>query len=433
MTLFLALLLAAGVIYFLFRYELPLRRLRRDLAAVQADPERHFANPSGAKVVREIGSELQALIEESHRADGRARDDGLNLRAILGTMREGVVLLDQQKRIRLANEAIYRLLPAGLSPINRTLLELFRNHVLQRAIETSFTTPEPQTTEYVVDVNENGKLVAKTLEVTSIGMTGSNGEMVGALAVFHDLTQLKALESMRKDFVANVSHELRTPLSIIGGYIETMLDDDLEDVVAGRKFLKIMHKHTERLHLLVEDLLTISSLESQRVALDFSGADLRQSIHRVVEQLEPSLAAKELRVDVVFQGDFPLVQIDARRMDQVFFNLLDNAIKHGRKGDAPIKIIGTRCSAGVCVAIRDHGPGIPWKDQPHIFERFYRVDEARSREIGGTGLGLSIVKHVVQAHGGTVEVSSDRGAGATFEVRLPLTQNSDSKPEAERV
>lgn len=427
MTWFLAILLAASWIYFLVGYYWPLRSLRQNLSAILAGEDRDLSVHGGAKVVEKIAVGISGLIEETNITEQRAKDEGLNLTTILSSMREGVVLLDNQRRIRLANEAIYHLLPAGLSPINRTLLEIFRNHVLQRAVEASFSTPEPQTTEYVVDVHENGQLVAKTLEVTSIGMTGRNGEIVGALAVFHDLTRIKALEGMRKDFVANVSHELRTPLSIIGGYIETMLDDDLEDVVAGRKFLKIMHKHTERLHLLVEDLLTISKLESHQVSLDFFPADLQQSIQRVVEQLEPSLATKDLQVNLHFPTDFPSVEMDTRRIDQVFFNLLDNAIKHGRKGDDPIEIRGEILPDGVCVMVRDHGQGIALKDQPHIFERFYRVDEARSREVGGTGLGLSIVKHVVQAHGGTVEVASRRGEGAAFRVILPLRQSGESR------
>ncbi|MEO7934210.1 MAG: ATP-binding protein [Chthoniobacterales bacterium] len=420
-ALLLALALGASWIFFLWRYALPLRRLQEELSSIRFGKKRGVTL-AGAAVIREIAGTVAELLDENDVSQQRARDEGLNLRTILESMREGVVLLDNQKRIRLANRAIYRLLPAGLSPVNRTLLELFRNHVLQRAIETSFTTPEPQTTEYVVDVSENGRLVAKTLEVTSIGIPGSGGEIVGALAVFHDLTRVKELEGMRKDFVANVSHELRTPLSIISGYIETLLDDDLEDVESGRKFLRIMHRHTQRLHLLVEDLLTISALESQRVALEFRPVELQSNLQKIVEQLEPALSARDLQVKLDFPADFPELEVDARRIDQVFFNLLENAIKHGHAGDAPIEVIGKVGPQGVSISVRDHGPGIAAKDQPHIFERFYRVDEARSREVGGTGLGLSIVKHVVQAHGGTVEVASRRGEGATFEVILPLRQ-----------
>ena len=423
-------LLVAGIIWFLAFYYFPLRKLRGKLE----ESAGASAGGNQASLVETIGHLADKLVEKNSATHQRAEDEGFNLRTILSSMHEGVVILDNQKRIRLANDAIYRLLPAGLSPINRTLLELFRNHVLHRAIELSFTTPEPQTTEYVVDVTENSHLVAKTLEVTSIGMVGRNGTIVGALAVFHDLTRVKVLEGMRKDFVANVSHELRTPLSIISGYIETMLEDDFQDVQAGRKFLRVMHKHTERLHLLVEDLLTISMLESQRAPLDFSETDLRCSVQRVMEQLEPKLQAKDLEVKLSFPKNFPLVEADVRRMDQVFFNLLDNAIKHGRKGDRPIKVSGEVSEEEVCISVRDDGPGIASKDQPHIFERFYRVDEARSRDVGGTGLGLSIVKHVVQAHGGQVEVVSKKNEGAEFLVTLPLLQSGETKsgkPRAE--
>lgn len=427
MTILLAIALGLGSLFFLLRYHLPLARLRQKMqrSLSELTPENELVG--GAPIIQEISNALDEWTARNSETERRAHDEGLNLRNILGSMREGVVLLDNQKRIRLANQAIYRLLPAGLSPINRTLLELFRNHVLQRAIEASFTTPEPQTTEYVVDVSENGRLIPKTLEVTSIGLPGADGEIVGALAVFHDLTRVKELEGMRKDFVANVSHELRTPLSIISGYLETMLDDDFDDPVASRKFLKVMDKHTQRLHLLVEDLLTISSLESQRMTLDFISSELQSILQRVVERLEPALTAKNLRVQMNFPPDFPRIELDAHRMDQVFFNLLDNAIKHGGNGDAPLEVIGEKRSDCVCVSFRDHGPGIAEKDQPHIFERFYRVDEARSREVGGTGLGLSIVKHVVQAHGGAVEVVSRRGEGTTFRVKLPLAQSGKTE------
>ena len=224
--------------------------------------------------------------------------------------------------------------------------------------------------------------------------------------------------------MANVSHELRTPLSIISGYLETMLDEDFDDPAASRKFLKVMDKHTQRLHLLVDDLLTISSLESQRMTLDFVSSELQSILLRVVERLEPALQSRNLSVQLNFPPNFPRIELDPHRMDQVFFNLLDNAIKHGGNGDASLEVVGETQPDRVSIFVRDHGPGIPEKDQPHIFERFYRVDEARSRDVGGTGLGLSIVKHVVQAHGGTVEVVSRRGEGTTFRVTLPLAQNA---------
>ena len=203
MAIILAFLLASSWFFFLSRYFVPLRRLRQNLSAILQGADRDLSGLDGASAVRKIAGQITELIEENNDSEQRARDEGLNLTTILSSMREGVVLLDNQRRIRLANEAIYRLLPAGLSPINRTLLEIFRNHILQRAIEASFASPEPQTTEYIVDVYEDEKLIAKTLEVTSIGMTGRNGEIVGALAVFHDLTRIKGKDGVSSGTLPN--------------------------------------------------------------------------------------------------------------------------------------------------------------------------------------------------------------------------------------
>lgn len=422
MTLFLALLLALLLAVFLFRYYFPLRHLRARLQTLAEGGEPENLRHDGAELVRCISRDLDRLIEQQTVTIRRAGDEQFNLRAILGSMKEGVLLVDAGHRIRMVNDEIYRLLPKGISPINRTPLELFRNHLLHRAIENSLTVPGAQTSEMTIDIVDKGQLVPHQFEVTVTGMRAIAGGTFGALAVFHDITRLKALESMRKEFVANVSHELRTPLAIISGYLETLLDDDFNDPVAARKFLRVMRKHTERLHLLVEDLLIISQLESQKTSLDFAPASLPECLETVVERLEPELQQRGAKVRLAFPRDFPLVEMDEHRIDQVFFNLLDNALKHGGKKPGEILVRGIAGEGSVRVSVQDHGPGIPIEEQPHIFERFYRVDRGRSREMGGTGLGLSIVKHVVQAHGGTVEVESRIGEGATFHVTLPVRQ-----------
>ncbi|HEY5893365.1 MAG TPA: ATP-binding protein [Chthoniobacterales bacterium] len=421
MTILLGILLAITLAILVFRYHLPLRRLRKRLRDIASGsiPRTHFAG--GAEIVRDLSLDLDHLVEMQSDTVRRAEDEGFNLRAVLSSMKEGVLIVDSWHRIRLANEGIHSLLPHGVSPINRTPLELFRNHLLHRAIEASLTFPEPHTSEMTLDVFDHGQLVPRHFEVTVVGMRpGGRKESLGALIVFHDITRVKALEGMRKEFVANVSHELRTPLSIISGYLETILDDDLNDLTAARKFLTIMRKHTQRLHLLVEDLLIISQLESQKTTLEMAPMNLAACLEKVVERLEPSLEQRDVRIQLNFPPDFPQVEADEHRMDQAFFNLLDNAVKHGCRDHGVVEVHGSVAEGDVIVSVRDYGPGIPTEDQPHIFERFYRVDRGRSRQRGGTGLGLSIVKHIVQAHGGTVEVESRIGKGSTFHVKIPI-------------
>lgn len=421
MTILLTLLLLAAVAVLIFRYHLPLRQLRKRLRHIADGSLPSARLSSGAGVVKNISRDLDRLVEMQSVTVQRAEDEGFNLRAVLSSMKEGVLIVDGWQRIRLANEGIQSLLPHGMSPINRTPLELFRNHLLHRAIEASLTFSEPHTSELTLDVFDNGQMVPRHFEVTVVGMRPDNrAESLGALIVFHDITRIKALEGMRKEFVANVSHELRTPLSIISGYLETILDDDLHDLTAARKFLNIMRKHTQRLHLLVEDLLIISQLESQKTTLEFVPMNLSACLAKVVERLEPSLDQRNVQIRLHFPPDFPKVEADEHRMDQAFFNLLDNAVKHGCRDSSVVDVQGSVANGNAIVSVRDYGPGIPAEDQPHIFERFYRVDRGRSRQLGGTGLGLSIVKHIVQAHGGSVEVESRVGKGATFHVKLPF-------------
>ena len=229
---------------------------------------------------------------------------------------------------------------------------------------------------------------------------------------------------MRRDFVANVSHELRTPVAIINGYLETLLDGALDDRPVAEKFLGVMWKHNQRLTLLIEDLLSISQLEGQRASgLRFESVDLQTCLDRVVERLELAILEKNAEVHLVLPDTLPPLEGDPHRLDQVFFNLVENALKYGETTRPPeVTVAATVDGDDALVTVSDNGPGIPLADQPHVFERFYRVHKDRSRAVGGTGLGLSIVKHVVQAHGGQVSVHSQPGRGATFHVRIPVSQ-----------
>jgi two-component system phosphate regulon sensor histidine kinase PhoR len=255
------------------------------------------------------------------------------------------------------------------------------------------------------------------LLVNAAALTTEAGEHHGAVLVFHDLTRMKKLEIARKDFVANVSHELRTPLSMIKGYVETLLDGAKDDPAVSLKFLRTIERNSDRLKLLIEDLLTISELEAGRIELQIQTVSLQTLAGKVLEDLQRRAAARQ----ITLSSRVPDLRVegDPGRLDQVLGNLVDNAIKYGRPGGHVIVDARPSENGLIEISVADDGPGIPPDSIERIFERFYRVDKARSREQGGTGLGLSIVKHIVQSHGGTVWAKSELGHGTTFYFTVP--------------
>ena len=240
-----------------------------------------------------------------------------------------------------------------------------------------------------------------------------------AVVLFHDISELKRADQIRRDFVANVSHELRTPLSILRGYIETMLDDPKMARSESTRILGVMEQHSKRLGLLANDLLTLAQLESGSSSLQLSEIDVAQFFDGLVRDWKKKFAAKSLKAIVDVSADFPLIRADEARLREVFDNLLDNAAKYSRE-NGEIRLSAERRGDEILLGVHDNGIGIANEDLPRIFERFYRADKARSREIGGTGLGLSIVKHLAQLHGGRVEAESELGKGTPIRVVLPI-------------
>lgn len=396
--------------------------LRREVHQLAVDNPLSESIP-GPRILREIHQDLKRVAERQRQIARQIADEDFSLRAILTSMMEGVLIADSDLRIRLANDRLQAMFALSRPAIHRTVMEVFRNHLLHQVIEETLQTEEPRFAELQVDLLEGAQFQVKHFQVTSVSLRPRDHESkTGALVIFHDVTQLRSLEAVRKEFVANVSHELRTPLSIITGYLETLIEHG-EDKETTLRFLKIMHKHAQRLNLLVEDLLTISQLESRKVSLEFQPMNLADCIARVLERLDSRVRESRATSSVDIPEDLPLIEADAFRIEQAIFNLVENAIKYGDKPGNKISIDAVVKGHEVIINVRDNGPGIPLSDQPHIFERFYRVQKDRSRDAGGTGLGLSIVKHTVQAHGGSVSVRSLPGSGASFSVVLPLEQN----------
>jgi two-component system phosphate regulon sensor histidine kinase PhoR len=376
----------------------------------------------GPGIVREIHRGLKEMARRQREIERHVADEDFSLRAILASMVEGVLIADSDMQIRLVNERLQRMFSLPRSPIDRTVMEVFRNHLVHQVIRQSLDTGEPQSAELQAEITDGDQFQVKHFQITSVSLRPRDPESrTRALVIFHDVSQIRSLEAVRKEFVANVSHELRTPLSIITGYLETLIEGG-DDRETNLRFLRTMHKHAQRLNLLIEDLLALSHLESRKISLHFEPVDLSESIHRVLEQLDSRIRERSVVVTVAIPRHLPRIEADAFRIEQALYNLLDNALKHSGKSGARISVNAHNDATAVLVSICDDGVGIPLSDQPHIFERFYRVHKDRSRDAGGTGLGLSIVKHTVQAHGGSITVQSQPGAGATFVMSLPVCQ-----------
>jgi two-component system, OmpR family, phosphate regulon sensor histidine kinase PhoR len=398
-----------------------LQFLRREVRQLLAEGVLSSASP-GPRVVREVHRELKELARRQREAAMRIADEDFSLRAILTSMVEGVLIANCNMQIRLVNERLQHMFSLPKSPMDRTVMEVFRNHLVHQVIREALETGKPQFAELQTEIRDGDRFQLKHFQVTSVSLRSSASELAaGALVIFHDVTQIRSLEAVRKEFVANVSHELRTPLSIITGYLETLIDGG-GDAETNSRFLRTMHKHAQRLNMLIEDLLALSQLESKKATLHFHSTDITESIYRVREQLDSQIRESQAVVKLVIQDELPRVEADAFRLEQALYNLLDNALKHSAKSAANVEIGAHMEGNAVIITVTDDGVGIPISDQPHIFERFYRVHKDRSRDAGGTGLGLSIVKHTVQAHGGFITVQSFPGAGAKFIVSIPIQQ-----------
>jgi two-component system, OmpR family, phosphate regulon sensor histidine kinase PhoR len=272
---------------------------------------------------------------------------------------------------------------------------------------------EPQTLTAEIEMATR---TPKTFAVTATPVR--TGGAAGAVLVLHDVSEIRRLERVRRDFVANVSHEFKTPLTAIQGFAETLLGGALRDKQNSLRFLKIIRDHAVRMGRLTEDLLKLSLIEAGKLELNVQPVAIADLVEPCLEIVRPRAEQKELTLVTECPPELPPVLGDANRLREIIQNLLDNAIQYTSAGGC-IRVRATNSGGSVVLAVSDTGIGIPQADQERIFERFYRVDSARAREVGGTGLGLAIAKHLVEAHGGQIEVQSELGRGSTFSFRLP--------------
>jgi two-component system phosphate regulon sensor histidine kinase PhoR len=369
---------------------------------------------------REDGPEWEALIAALNESTVSLRntiqgltDERDRSATILRSMIEGVAVISAQERVLFSNRAFSRILGLeGAAIEGRALVEVVRQSDLLAIIKQALSNRQQVSSEIVV-----GTVRPRSFAVTAapVGAEGATG----AVLVLHEISELRRLERVRQDFVANVSHEFRTPLTAIQGFAETLLAGALDDPENRRRFVEIIRDHAARLARLTEDLLKLSRIEAGQLALEFQPVSLHQLVDACIETALVKTEPRHLTLDVILPPDLPEVRGDASRLREVLQNLLDNAAQYTPPGGR-IEVSALRTGQQVVVTVADTGIGIPQAEQGRIFERFYRVDADRSREAGGTGLGLSIARHIVEAHGGRIWVDSTVGEGSRFHFSLPL-------------
>lgn len=343
--------------------------------------------------------------------------------AILGSMVEGVAVVDGTDRLLFSNQAFAEILGLDMAPkIGSTLVESVRQTELIEAVRKVRGGQDAVHSEITI-----GTLRQRFFAVTVASVRAM--ETYGAVIVLHDITDLRKLERVRRDFVANVSHEFKTPLTAIQGFAETLLAGAIDDPRNRVRFLQIILDHSRRLARLTDDLLELSKMDADRLEMEIDPLSVSQFIQSCIETTQRSATEKDLRISVDLKTALPDIAADRRRLAEVLQNLLDNAVQYTPSGG---RITVSAASDGhqVEFTVCDSGIGIPKVDQPRIFERFYRVDVARSREVGGTGLGLSIAKHLIEAHGGRIWVESEVGQGSQFHFTVPVfqSQNGANRP-----
>lgn len=364
--------------------------------------------------VGELAHSLNLMSEQIKDKIEKIESERAKLDLTLSSMFEGVIVTDEKEKIILMNPSLRGMFFVDRTVEGKKLLEVIRNTAIQDIVDKIIRGRQRLATEEIsVNVPEE-----KILKVNGSPIVRDD-KFEGLILVFHDITELRHLEQIRQDFVANVSHELRTPISSIKGYSETLLEGALDDKRNAREFVSIIQQEANRLANLINDLLDLSKIESGKMKMNFIRIDFAALLERNAAVIEKQAKAKAITLKLDIAAGLSKIKADETRISQVIINLLDNAVKYTpQKGSVCVsaKVI----NRALQVDVTDTGIGIGERDLPRIFERFFRVDKARSREMGGTGLGLSIVKHIVQAHGGQVWVNSTPGLGSTFSFTLPL-------------
>ncbi|SFE48921.1 two-component system, OmpR family, phosphate regulon sensor histidine kinase PhoR [Paenibacillus catalpae] len=367
--------------------------------------------------VGELGHAINAMAESLEVQMTRIRQNESQLESVLDNMINGVMMIDPTGRIVLMSKRAEEIL--GFSArelVGRNYAEAKQQYELSQLIQEALASREHIKEEITFYFPEE-----RLLELNLVPIHQENNEFSGLLLVLQDVTAIRRLERMRSEFVANVSHELKTPIAAVKGFAETLLGGAVNDEETARSFLQIIFDESDRLNRLIGDILALSKIESKRVPLYFSPVELDSFMLKTVTMMETEAARKSIKLDLQMENGL-YVEADEDRLRQIMMNVIANGINYTPEGGKVSVNIRSLDEDHIRIQISDTGIGIPKKDLPRIFERFYRVDKARSRSSGGTGLGLSIVKHLIELHKGTISVTSEVGNGSTFVIELPVLQ-----------
>jgi signal transduction histidine kinase len=371
-----------------------------------------------ASGMKDLVQAFNTLVEDKVSISGTGEEYNQQIQTLLGNLREAVVMVGKDKKILTANPAFQKLISMQDIPVGQRLDVLIQGSSMLELIREIHDSGESAHRKFEAQINN----LPYWLEVSAAQLSDNDNGVGEAYTLFvlDDISREKQLEQMRTEFVANLSHELRTPVTIIKGFAQTLIEDDsVLDQKERLRFLDKIMANSDRLHSLLQDLLLLSRLESTESLLQYETIQLEEFLKSFVENLavNPDLRGKQILLDL--DPSVEVVEADPLRITQVVTNLVENAYTHAA-GSSEIKISTRADSDHIILSVSDDGVGIPEKDLPFIFQRFYRVDKGRSRETGGTGLGLSIVKHIIAQHGGSIDAASEAGQGTTIEVRLPL-------------
>ncbi|MFI5397461.1 MAG: sensor histidine kinase [Candidatus Binatia bacterium] len=420
-----------------YRRSRRLRRLTDFSMAVTDGTAPPPLQPDGDDLLGRLEGNMLVMAKSVNARLQAAHEEQRKLAAVLSGMAEGVLVVDRSGIIRLSNHCADRIFatgPAGIL-VGEPLLKVSRDPDLQDLVQE--VTNGEASRHPAREITFNGGSRSETFRVTATPIPQPDGKPELFILVFHDVTELKKLEAIRRDFVANVSHEIRTPLTAIRGYAETLREGALNNPELAGKFMEVIERHSERLTRLTDDLLTLSDLELGRTALRRTAVSLPPAVDAAINLMRGKAEHREVEIRCEVPADLPPLCADPDRVEQVLLNLVDNAVKYTPAGgrvrvsartarpphiDATAPPSEGGPHAWIEISVSDTGIGIPSHDLPRLTERFYRVDKARSRELGGTGLGLAIVKHIVSAHGGALRIESELGHGTRVSVYLPAAE-----------
>ncbi len=415
--------LFAAIISFAVSYRInrPLEEIRQGAVRFANGDLSHRLYVSGSQEISTLAEAMNRMASQLDERIETVTRQHSELEAVLSSMIEAVIVVDQEEHIVRCNHAAGRLFGFhGATVAQRHIQEVIRNVNIHRFVKTTLANHAP--VEEVIVLHTGNE---RFLRAHGTLLRVAEGRMTGVLLVFHDITRLKELENMRRDFVANVSHELKTPITSINGFVETLQDGAINDPENASRFLGIIARNAKRLNSIIEDLLALSKIEQEegKGQLLLRRDNITHVLETAAAACEKKAQEKGIRIEV--SSDAPLMaNMNADLLEQAVINLLDNAIKYSNP-QGRISVQAAQAEEEIVITVKDSGCGIPAEHLPRLFERFYRVDKARSRKLGGTGLGLAIVKHIVQAHSGTVAVESLPGKGSLFTIKLPSVDTGE--------